>query len=248
MNSRMIFLPSGFGVQGYAAALGGGALLQDMVAFWELEEASGNRIDAHGANDLAPTNTPGNATGIVGSAVALASASSQYLSIADNAALSMGDIDFSICAWVRFDTLPGTASIATKWTTGGNQREYMLIFQSSRFRFFTSSNGTSSTSVVANTFGAPSTGTWYFVVVWHDATANTINIQINNGTADSAAHSTGVVDLASTFYLGQAGFGGALMDGRIDQTGVWKRVLTAGEKTWLYNAGSGRSYSAISAY
>ena len=38
------------------------------------------------------------------------------------------------------------------------------------------------------------------------------------------------------------------MDGRLDQVGVWKRVLTADERTWLYNSGNGRSYTEIVAY
>ena len=38
------------------------------------------------------------------------------------------------------------------------------------------------------------------------------------------------------------------MDGLIDEVAFWSRVLTATERAWLYNAGSGRSYAAIAAY
>ena len=229
-------------------------LLNNLIAFWSLEEASGNRADSFGSNTLTDNNTVTQAVGKVGNAASFVATNSEYLSIADNAALSMGDIDFTIAGWVYLDTKANEV-IAAKYRTNTNNREYMVYYALSdgatnRFIFLVSPNGVGTTAVVANNFGEPSTGTWYFVVAWHDATANTINIQINNGTANSTAHSTGVFDGTDDFKIGALYTTNPIYfwNGRIDQLGIWKRTLTATEKTWLYNSGNGRSYAEVAAY
>ncbi len=232
----------------------GPSLLANLVAFWELEEASGSRADARGSNTLTDNNTVTQAAGKVGNAAQFTASSGEYLSIADNAALSMGDIDFTIAAWVYLDTKANEV-IAAKYRTNTSQREYLLYYAATdgatqRFVFLVSPNGVSTNLVVANNFGEPSTSTWHFVVAWHDSVANTINIQIDDGAADSTAHSTGVFNGTDDFRIGALYTSAPtyFLNGRIDQVGIWKRTLTTTDKTWLYNSGNGRSYAEIAAY
>ena len=49
-------------------------LTDDMISFWELEESSGTRADAHGAHTLTDNNTVGQGTGVVGNCADLNSA------------------------------------------------------------------------------------------------------------------------------------------------------------------------------
>ena len=79
----------------------GCTLTTSLIAHWNLDEASGTRVDAKGGNDLTDNNTVTQATGIVSNAGQFTAANSEYLSIADNAALSTGDIDFTIPLWAR---------------------------------------------------------------------------------------------------------------------------------------------------
>jgi len=176
-------------------------------------------------------------------------ANSEFLSVADNASLSTGDIDFTLTAWVYLDSTGADRVITGKWNTTGNQREYLLYYDTSsdRFIFSISSNGTAVTSENADVLGVPATGTWYFIVAWHDAAANTLNIQVNNGTADSQSYSSGGFDSTAGFSIGSAHGGAAVTpwNGRIVMGAVWKKVLSAAEKTLLYNDGDGRTYSEI---
>jgi hypothetical protein len=96
-------------------------------------------------------------------------------------------------------------------------------------------------------FGAFSIGTWYFVTVGHDAAANQIFATVNAGSPETAAHSGGILDAAQPFVLGDyLNGGGAAFDGLVDEFGIWKtRTLSGAERTWLYNAGNGRSYADI---
>jgi hypothetical protein len=91
--------------------------------------------------------------------------------------------------------------------------------------------------------GSPLATTWYYVVAWHDSTANTINIQINNGTPTSLSHTLGVYASGTgLFSIGSTGGTAAYMNGRIDEVSFWKRILTADERMTLYNSGNGLAY------
>lgn len=219
------------------------ALTDNLIALWELEEASGTRVDAHGSNDLTDNNTVGQGTGKVGNCADLELSNNESLSIADNPSLSCGDIDFTAAAWVNFESA-GTMHVMGKWETAAGQAEWRCLSLASNFTFRIASapgaeNAVSATSVTI------STGTWYFVVVWHDSVANTMNIQVNNGTVHSQAHSAGVQDSTASFRIGMNDAGLNVLDGLIDQVGFWKRVLTSDERTELYNSGDGLAYSAM---
>ena len=212
-------------------------LLDGLISHWKLDEASGPRIDSHGGIDLGDINTVGSAAGKLGNAASFIATNEESLTTGDNAALSMGDIDFTIAMWVWFDALTGTG-LAGKW--GSGTVEYIAYFDGTNLRFHVSNNGTANASVV--NAHAISTGTWYFFCAWHDATANTINVSVNDNTPASAAHSTGVHNGTASFYLGRNEEGLTWFTGRLDSVSIWKRVLTAAERTQLYNGGAGLDY------
>lgn len=223
-------------------------LLTSLISYYKMDEASGTRVDSvvASANDLTDNNTVTSAAGKISNAGQFTRANSEYLSHADNASLSTGDIDFTWAAWVYMDSKPAqTLYIIDKEGAASTDVEYMLRWTDylDRFDFFT--GGSSYINVTANTLGAPSLSTWYLIIVWHDSVANTINIQVNNGTVDSVG--TGGVappDTTNPVYIGARTNGGPsnFWDGRIDEVGFWKRVLTATERTNLYNGGAGVTY------
>lgn len=225
------------------------ALIDSLVSYWKLDEASGNALDAHGSNDLTETSgTIDAATGKVGGARDFEVGDTEFFAHADNADLSTGDIDFTWSAWVRLESTGANRVVFAKWDFTG-QREYALFYNNAadRFEFDVSSNGQGSgaTAVRADTLGAPSLATWYHLVGWHDSVNNQIGICANAGTADVAAHSTGVRDGSAGFALGSflaTGAGDSHWDGLIDEVGFWKRVLTSTERTALYNSGNGLAY------
>ena len=176
------------------------------------------------------------------------SANSEWLSIADNAALSMGDIDCEFVVCVYLDTLPSAGNyfgIFSKWAVGN--QEYSIAVDNTggviRFELGVRNTGDTSASYVqATTFGTPSVGTWYMINAYHDSVNNIIGIAVNNGTPNTAAYSGGVRDGTAAFELGRSG-GGNYLNGRLDNVAVWKKVLSADQRTWLYNSGLGRRYS-----
>lgn len=215
-------------------------LLTDIKAFWKLEEVSGNRFDEVGANDLNDINTVTQAAGIVGNAAKFTIIDADALEIADNVDLSTGDIDFTFAYWALFDALATDQTVLSKWLTTGNQREYQSAFLlgDNRLSFIVSTTGIDTIILLANAFGAPSTGVFTLVICRHNSVDNTLSIQVNNGPVDSVAHAGGVFDSTATFRLGGQATG-AELGGRVDASGFWKKVLTADEGTELWNNGNG---------
>src|SRR3990167_5318802 len=90
-----------------------------LVAYYNLDEASGTRADSVGSNDLTDNNTVTQETGIVGSSTQHTSPNNEYLSVADTADLSMADIDFTVAAWFYMDSKVGDdRNILSKTVSG----------------------------------------------------------------------------------------------------------------------------------
>lgn len=214
------------------------AFLDNCVAYWRLEEASGNRVDSVGANTLTDVFTVTQNPGKVGFAAQFTAVNGEQLTIADNPALSMGNIDCTFAGWFYGDTLGNNAGLISKW--GGTANEYMLFLTAGPQLFF-AVNNTSGAQIncQATNFGNLSTATWYYVVAWHDATADIIGVSINNTAPNTTANANGVMDSDSTFRLGLFPAGGAYWDGRLDEWGVWKRAFSAADRTAGYNGGAG---------
>jgi hypothetical protein len=223
------------------------AIATSLISYWSLDEASGNALDAHGSNVLTDfTGAIGTAAGKVSGARDFEASSSQFFYCFSNASLICGDIDYTITCWVNLESKgsPTTRLLVCKYSAANF--EYAVIYDSGtdRFAFYA---GSGSTKVDANTLGSPSIATWYFIVSRYVASTNTISIQVNDGAVDSQGSITAVTG-ASNFMIGYRDDGGtSYMDGLIDEVGFWKRELTSGESTELYNAGSGRSYAYITA-
>lgn len=219
------------------------ALSDNLIFYLSLDEASGNAIDAHAANDFTDNNTVGSATGKVGNGRDFEKDNQEYFTIADNSEVATGDIDFTIQAWIKHESASAGGILGTWDGGGGTGREYLLYTTGGTAYFLVSSNG-SSQSAFINT-GSFSTGTWYLLHAWHDAAGNQIGLSVNAGTPTTSSYSSGVYNSGSTLDIGRSGGGPEYFDGVIDEVAFWKRVLTSDERTELYNSGSGRDYSYI---
>lgn len=222
-------------------------LLTDLVAWWRADESSGNLLDAHtNALHLTDNNTVGATTGKVGGARSFAAASSEFFNRADTALLRFGDTNFYIAAWVKLATVGANRGIVAKYhgvTT--TKREFILFYLHSSQRFVLSLRNDTLT-LNANTFGALSLDTWYFVEAWHDATNNVAGIAVN-GVEDTSAWTDGTYADDCQFCVGAygtAGGEGGHMNGMIDEIVFLRRIPTSEERTRLHNSGNGMTYPA----
>ena len=228
------------------------SLLTDLISWWSMDEESGTRADSHGSNDLADGNTVLFTSGKVGNAADFEEDTSEYLWIADNADLSFdGHDDFTIAFWCQLETIGQYRNLVAKWDFGADKREYNVVYHHGSLRFTggVSSTGLNATLVDADNLGEPAAATWYFIVFWHDSTADVIGIEVNETGADTEAHANGIHDDTAIFTVGAQRNTGAASaffhDGEIDELCMWDRVLTDAERVWLYNSGDGRSYTSL---
>mgnify|MGYP001561989265 CR=1 FL=1 len=218
------------------------------VAQWKFNN---DGQDSVGANHLTNNNSATFTTGKLGGALGatqLVAASSQYWSIADNAALSMGDVDCTFCGWFYLDSVSDAAEryILQKGTSPNF--EYGISIESLTpniyFRFWVSNDGGSVGANNENIESVLVLSQWICFFCWHDSVANTINYQLNDGTVRSVSYAGGMVDRAGSLTIGSFGII-RFMDGRIDNVCIAKSaaggggVLTAAQRTAFYNAGVG---------
>ena len=251
-NSRLVGSRNRLhGPRSVVSSQGGGVAafdLTSLVSAWHFEEATGvQRNDSYGSNHLTDASADvTQETGKVGTYCAGSLGTGGYLEKTDTASLSMGDIDFSIVSWVKLASVAANIYVWGKGDTSTNLPEYALRYDTgtSRIRFSGSNGALATWDLAADTLGLPVINTWYFVVCWHDASANTVNIQVNNGTVDSAVYSDGSYDSTTSLIVCGAygSLGNPSYNGYIDEMSIWKRVLTAAERTSLYNGGTGRAY------
>lgn len=221
-------------------------LADDLIAYWELDEASGTRNDAHGTNHLTDNNT------VVGSADGGAdfeTDNSEYLSHASNSDLQIAG-DMTVCAFVKEESVhpdAGGRMIVTKDDDASNSRDYTLDTYKagvSNVRFYRNGGGVGiATSTQELVIGTP-----YFLVGRYDPTAQLLKVSIDAVTVDTTPF-TAAPDVSSAeFRIGAreyAGFPG-YFDGTIKKVGLWRRSLSDAEITDLYNGGAGRDYAYLS--
>lgn len=219
------------------------ALTDNLISFFELDNVN----DSHGSNNLTNINSVAFVTGLVGNAGDFELSLTAYLSHTSNASLQMGDIDFTICAWVNPESGSGiTMQIVAKDDDAASSRDYTLDLSSLVPRFYINGGGG---GLEATTASALSTATWYFLVARHDAAGDQVSICVNDGTVFTGNTGGAVPHTsAAEFRIGAREYLSFEnhFDGLIDQVGLWKRKLSAAEITELYNAGAGRSYAYIS--
>jgi hypothetical protein len=232
------------------------ALIDDLKAFWELDEASGSRADSHsvGPYNLTDNNTVTSGAGIggTGTAAEFEESTNEWLSRASTADLQGGDTDFTVMAWFRpEENLTSIAeAVVGKVDTGSLANfEYVLEISVSPRLNFRVGDGSTTLAVDCTNGGTISTATWYLGFGWHDSVNNVIGVALFGGsssTANTSAWTTGVASSSEDFRIGRIASQYSYFDGRIQRAGFWRRVLTSQERTDLYNSGAGLSYAAMS--
>jgi len=156
-----------------------------------------------------------------------------FLSIPDNAALSMGaGVSCTFAGWFRLDE----HHASTGEVVFGKGGEYYISWSAgSDFWNFTAKDTTGSTASVVNiAAGSPTVGQWFFVVVTHES-GNRIGISVNNNTFAYAAFVNDIKDDTGDFGIGYKSDIPQAYSVSAAYVGIWKRVLNGSEITSLYN-------------
>lgn len=208
------------------------------TAYYKMEEASGNRVSERGSYDLTPTNTPGNAAGKIGNALALVGASSQEVH-SSNAVFryTTGARRWGRAAWLRFSSVTTGQIVWARDDVSSYRIAWLFLSNGTSKRLEFTNNYDGAQTTVANSFGDLANDTWYFVTWGNDGYNDFLSV---NGVFDRTAHKTdGVSNDATNEILGDRGASSLPMTGRIDGYYYLRGVMTQATHDALYNGGSG---------
>lgn len=217
------------------------SLWTNCVAAWKLSDLT----DATGrGNTLTNNNSATFNTGKIGNAVYLTAASFQTLSRASNSDLAQGNIDFTVAGWL-WRGADATGVIVSKFNDSAGNREFAVEYNTNGSLRFYVWDG-SGNQAFADWGSVLSLSTWHCFVAWHDASSDTVFLQVNNGTPISTAVG-GSIQGAGTapLIIGARDVSGSErnFDGRIDAVHIWKRVISPTERAEFYNSGNGVEFS-----
>lgn len=225
---------------------GGSSLLTNLVSYWKLDEVSNGsapvtRIDSVTAtgNDLTDNNTTASGVGIIGNASSHIAGNNETLTRADNASLQVVGTDFTFAAWVNLTDLLATYGIGTKSNgSSGEWACYAAVTTGSvHLQIYTA--GVSQIDLAGPTITA---GAWHFIVVDYATASKALSITVDNGAPTGGVNpGTGPSATVGPFTIGNR-TNANFLSGLVDEVGFWKRLLTAPERTSLYNGGAGLSY------
>jgi len=224
------------------------ALTDNVVAYYKLDESSGNASDSSG-NGYTLTNngtTPYVPAKINNGADGGATNSSKYLSITNNLGIDGGAMSYS--CWANLTTQLTLAneehsivSLGSDGTDVTYHLNYMTQASVKKIGFNRLRNGIADGYLYYNTTLTP--GTWYHIVTTYDGSNSRIYFNGTLVSGPTAFSGNGIGTTASRFFiLNNTQTVAGYFNGIADECGVWSRALTADEVTSVYNGGVGLQY------
>jgi YD repeat-containing protein len=209
-------------------------LTPNLVSYWTLD---GNSKDAAGSNDGIDTAiTYSNANGRINQGAGF-NGSTSVIRTANR--LSFTDVTFS--AWIK--TTANNLEIVAD-DSGPGQYVASMRVASHNFMFGVGLTGTGWVgSIVGST--PIDDGNWHFVVGMRSGSTYTIYV---DGKQDGQATGSAMATTSIPIAIGAEVYGGRLwdvMNGDIDEVGIWSRALSASEVGSLFGNGSGVMYPGV---
>lgn len=225
----------------------GGALTTNLIAYWKMDEASGVRFDSINANNLTNKNNVTSVTGIRNNAASFGSGISLYVN--NDSSLDASGA-FSFATWINITSNNGSFLITRRLDASNATYDLRCVTPAvgagSSLLFEVTATDGSTAQVYSNSFGSINTSTWYNVVCWNSNGSHigiSVNLSVNTAPFPFANASTS--GGSQQFIIGGSNTAnGAVLNGAIDETGFWSRILTPTDRSNLYAGGSGNTYTS----
>lgn len=227
----------------------------NLVTYWNLDEASGSRIDGvlKTGNDLTDNNTVGSTTGINNNCADFVAANAEYLSITDAAQTGLDyeyNERFTYSFWIK-TTAQNNPHILNKYAGAAPLGiECQLADTSNGELLFSLINSGSNFMRVQTTNTFLEDGSWHNIVITYDGSGRAGGIIIYiDGTSVPLAilsdnlNGNSIVNTAP-FIVGSFRGTSGYWDDQIDEIAVWSTTLNRNAAHAIYNSGTGRFWTA----
>jgi len=225
------------------------ALTDNIIAYYKLDESSGNAADSVGSRNLTNNNTTAYATGKINNGADLESTLSNSLTYTtDNYGIATTG-DRSMQAWIKLESNPSSGNTYTVFIHGETLADFRVdIYNNS---------GTMEVRSVRNNAGFINTsgyavdlndGLYHHIVQTVSYSGGTYTIKVYIDTVESISHTSTFSTSSNSiqgFKLGTLSLADGVpqyFDGIIDEAGIWSRALSSTEVSNLYSGGNGTQY------
>ena len=230
------------------------AIIDNLVSYWKLDEASGDAIDAHGDNDGTTTGVTYSDTGIINTGLGFGG-DGDRITISDVAELRPGTGAWSISLWFKAADASQASVLYGKWNTNDPYNQYIIWIGSPTSGW--SVDSSKRMGYVEIDAYPTQAQFWrsdddvvdgnYHHIVWTRDTSGNITLYVDGDSADitqTLDKGTPPYDIDNTedVTIGALNSAASPFTGQVDEIGVWNRELTSGEVTALYNSGDGFAY------
>ena len=210
------------------------ALIDSLVSYWKIDEASGNAIDAHGGNDGTIRGATPGSTGIINDCYIFDGTNDTIDSTSDNGVTDGSNVR-SVSVWFQIGSgyTPADDGLFAYGTTSSDDAFGMAVWNASTIRFY---NWNTDYNVSVGAMG----NTWHNYIAVYDGT--NMKIYFDGSLVDTRAKTITTI-LANYWEMGDVlgGFS-KYWNGLIDEVGIWGRALIQSDVTALYNSGNGLAY------
>ena len=154
--------------------------------------------------------------------------------------------DFALAFWAYPDTLAANTIIAKGAITDGTPGYVVRQTAAGKITVLCTDGTGSRVSLLSTTAMTQSSFANFYVINFdRDGDVTIYRNGVADGNTSIAAKSGSWVN-SNNFDLGSEA-GSEFYNGRLDSVGVWGKILSAGERTSLYNAGAGKRYTDLDA-
>lgn len=210
------------------------ALTDDLIEYWKLD---GNSKGIFG-NNGADTSVTYNASN--GKLIQGVGFQPGYIEIPHNAVFNVTTA-LSISLWMKSNTLQVNKYFISKPANpagGNNGWDISTGSAINKVKFILLGLTPQNAEVTANIYD----GNWHHIVLTYGGNNLTCyidnNVVVNNNTTGSISTNNNALTIGSFYRTNY----NALFAGAIDEVGIWKRKLSAGEVSDLYLQGNGSQY------
>ena len=220
------------------------ALTDNLVAYYKLDESSGNAADSSGGGfTLTNTNTVAYSAGKINNAAdGGASNTNKSLQVSNNLGFT-DTTDGTWSQWVNVTTAPTENQqlcFTHHYIDAGKGRFWMYGMFGGVFKIRLYQD--SSSPAVLDVAQTLTTGTWYHIVVTYLNSSNLTTVYVNGSSIGTVNFGTRNAQTGNFFCILNFNGGTLPFKGLVDEVGVWTRVLSGTEITSLYNGGAGLQY------
>lgn len=234
----------------------GNRILKNMVAFYPMNEVSGDALDISGNGRTLYQNGTVGASG--GKRTFSSTDNTDFFSRTNDAGFSPGTgADWTMISVVSLTAASGANGIMGRYDTTSGSLGYEMLYNSSAFATFSSANGTSATTTTAT--GAATAGQEYMVVSTYLNLTGALSCQVwslaGAGITFSGSGSMvgGYFDNSTTpfsvgvYWTGGAPQNGGDYGGTIRYSGVWRSILSPTKISEIFAGNALKDFNTFTA-